>query len=199
MLLSLGLGLQVLKAQAPPSDAAALPAPPKRGLMLAPLLDGPKVYSEITGAKKTVLVPAFVDTIGARIYGSQEWSSLGMTWEEYVREAMTHADALIEAIRPEIVRSPSGVAEYAILQSDDPYLTSTVFSKKFLPKFSEIFGRELQVVPLARGRVYVFPAQGRPISEYGLAEEYANLLVPLTLEVFQVTRDGAKVIGEIAR
>lgn len=205
LVLALVMAFSVLAQEPPPpavsaaAPVSALPTPPARGLLLAPLLDGPKVYSEITGAKKTVLVPAYQDTIGTRIYSAKAWGELGVKWEDYVREAMVHADALIEAIQPEIVRNPSGVAEYAILQSEDPYLTSVLFSKKFLAKFSDTFGKELQVVPLARGRIYVFPALGRPISEYGLADEFANQLVPLTLEVFLITRDGAKVIGEIER
>lgn len=172
---------------------------PARGLLLEVLVAGPKVYSEISGAKKTVLAPAYQDTIGTRVYTAKSWAALAVPWDDFVREAMVHADALIEKIQPEVVRNSAGVAEYAILQSDDPYLTSTLFSKKFLPKFTEIFGKELHVVPLTRGRIYVFPAQGRPLSEFGIAEEYANLLVPLTLEVFQITKDGPKVIGEIIR
>ena len=62
-------------------------------------------------------------------------------------------------------------------------------------------GDSLHVMLIDRHIVYIFPANGMPITDYGsaLVDEYRKARLPISLEVFLVDDYGFRVIGELER
>ena len=91
--------------------------------------------------------------------------------------------------------------DYALVLSDDPFLSSILFSRKLLPYFEAKLGKRLRVAVPDRTTLYVFPADGGKLEGYGpaLVEKFEEARYPVTLEVFLVDETGVRVIGELER
>ena len=75
----------------------------------------------------------------------------------------------MEIIEPMVVKDERGVVKYAYIKDKDPFLTSIIFSKKLIKKFRSSLGDSLHVMLIDRHIVYLFPANGMPITDYGPA------------------------------
>jgi len=71
--------------------------------------------------------------------------------------AMAIADQIVTSLNVEWERDENGVILYGEVRSDDPFLGSAMFSKRFLEKFRAALGPELLVVVPEQGRMYLFP------------------------------------------
>jgi len=175
--------------------------PVRRGLVFEGKAENPKVFSSIDGAKSTMLVPAYEWEYGVRLFTKESWNELGVEWNAYLAQAVALADSVVEKLEPEWVRDPRGVINYAILKSDDPFLSSVLISKKLQPLFKDKLGENIHVVIPDRKTLYLFPAEGGKLSGFGpaIVEKFKKSRNPVSVEVFLLNSEGYKVIGELGK
>lgn len=159
----------------------------------------PEVFTRVQGAKKSVMVPVHEWDYGVKLFTAQEWKARAFEKGEFRRTAEKVADAVMEKVEPEFIRDSREVVLYAVIRSEDPFLSSILLSKKFLLKFKKNMGEAVRVVIVDRHEMYVFPDSGGKLNEYAdvLAEQYRATRQPVSLEIFQVSDKGFKIIGSI--
>ncbi len=189
-------------AEAAGSDAEAENKADKKdrvGLVIESTSSAAKVYTAIPGAKATVLAAAHEWQYGLRLFTDTEWRERAYDLETFYKEAEKTADAVAEAMQPRLMRDSREVVEYALIESEDVFLSSALTSKLFLPRFTESMGTELRVIVVDRHILYVFPAVGGKLEAYApaIADIYRTTQFPGSLEIFQVTGKGYKVLGSI--
>ena len=172
------------------------------GILLVSKVSSPKVYAPVEGARQTVLAPAYADKYGVRLYSKEKWQADGLAWDGFYRAAVKRADELVDSLELQFKRDPRGVLDYALVESESPWLSSVLLSRRFLPRFEREFGERLHVVVVGRHRLYVFPADGGKLEIYSpaLADLYHDdslVRHPVSLEVFLVEKGGFRVIGSI--
>jgi hypothetical protein len=147
------------------------------------------------------LAPAYEWEYGVRVFSKSKWQAQKYDWNDYLSEAAKIADTLVDAIEPKFYRDSRGVIEYAEITHKDPFLSSIVISKRFLPRFEREFGNRIQVIILGRNRLFLFPADGGKLETYGpsLANAYRETEFQVSLEIFLVDESGFRVVGEIER
>ncbi|MEM1443740.1 MAG: hypothetical protein AAGF67_15450, partial [Verrucomicrobiota bacterium] len=147
------------------------------------------------------MVPFYEWDYGVRAFSEEEWNKREMSWERVLEITESLADALVESVKPEFIRDERGVVLYAIFADKDPFLTSAVFSKKFRTIFEEKMGKSIYLVMVDRHVIYVFPAVGGSLEEFGpaIVNEFSTTSLPVSLEVFFLNDDGLRVIGELSR
>lgn len=161
----------------------------------------PEVFTRVKGAKESVMVPAYEWDYGVRLFTAEKWRERGFGKGEFERLAEELADEVMDGVTPEFVRDAHDVVVYAVIRGEDPFLSSILLSENFLPTFKKTMGETVRVVILDRQVIYVFPGLGGKLDGYGsaLAEEYQATRQPVSLEIFQVSNKGFKVIGTIER
>ena len=172
------------------------------GLMFVSKASSPKVYAPVEGAKRTVLAPAANEKYGPRLFSKEAWADRGLAWDDLYRDVVKRADAIVDAIEPDFRRDSRGVIDYALVESENPWLTTAVLSERFLPRFEREFGERLHVILIDRHRFFVFPADGGELASYApaLADLYHDETVirhPVSLEIFLIDKEGFRVVGEI--
>lgn len=169
------------------------------GLVIESTSSAAKVYTAIPGAKKTVLAAAHEWQYGLRLFSDTEWRKRAYDLESFYEEAEKTADEVVEAMVPKLMRDSREVVEYALIESDDVFLSSALTSKRFLSRFKESLGSELRVIVVDRHILYVFPAVGGKLEAYApaIADIYRTTQFPGSLEIFQVNEKGYRVLGSI--
>jgi len=206
--LRLGRGIFLAGALLGTSEAAAGEKPPtkeldakkmRHGIIFETLAMHPEVFTRVEGAKKTLMVPVQEWDYGVRLFSAKEWKKQAFDNAAYRRDAEAVADGVIATVKPELVRDSRGVVLYALIRGEDPFLSSILLSSKFLPLFKKSLGDSVRVVLVDRQLIYVFPVAGGKLDEFGaaLAEQYQETKQPVSLEIFEVTDKGFKVIGSI--
>ncbi len=176
--------------------------PAKRvGIILEGSFESPDVFKLAKDSKLTHVVPFYEWDYGVRPFDEAYWTKNQFTWERILAIGKRVADDLLEVLEPDLVRDERGVVEYAIIHDKDPFLTSILLSDKLLKKFEDTLGDRLLVVCIDRHLVYLFPAAGGKIDDFGpaLVDEFRQTRLPVSLEVFLVDADGYRVIGELQR
>jgi len=153
------------------------------------------------GAKKTQYVASYEWDYGVRSFSEKLWTERGFDWDKFMPVAMKLADSLAESIEPQLVRDHRDVVEYALFSHEDPFLSSMVLSPIFYEKLKGTLGDELRVLIIDRHRIYVFPATGGTLEEYGeaLVGDFIDTNLPVSLEVFSLNANGLEVMGELER
>jgi len=206
LLFAVGMGL--LLAGVPPSfpeKASAEEKPVARkmrtGIIFETRTMDPEVFTRVEGAKEIVMVAVQEWDYGVKLFTAKEWRKQAYDNAIFRQHAEMVADAVMETVKPDYVRDSRGVILYALIQGEDPFLSSILLSSKFLPTFKKNLGDSVRVVILDRHVIYVFPESGGGLDEFGtaLVELYQATKQPVSLEVFQVNSKGFKVIGSIER
>jgi hypothetical protein len=140
-------------------------------------------------------------SFGVRPFTKKTWEERGLEWDTFFPVAQQVADAVAAKLKPKLVRDHRGIALYAIIADEDPFLTSAILSPKLLERFKESLGDRIHVLLLERNRIYLFPATGGTLEEFGpaLVEEYRQAQFPVSLEIFLLDREGFRVVGELER
>ncbi len=161
----------------------------------------PEVFTRVQGGKKSVMVPVHEWDYGVKLFTALEWKERAFEQGEFRRTAEKVADAVMGKVQVEFIRDAREVVLYAVIRSEDPFLSSILLSKKFLPKFKKNMGEVVRVVIVDRHEIYVFPDSGGKLNEYAhvLAEQYRATRQPVSLEIFQVSGKGFKIIGSIGQ
>jgi hypothetical protein len=136
-----------------------------------------------------------------RPFTKKTWDERGLEWETFLPVAQEVADTVAAKIQPKLVRDHRGIVLYAIIADEDPFLTSAILSPKLLERFKESLGDRIHVLLLERNRIYLFPATGGTLEEFGpaLVEEYRQAQFPVSLEIFLLDQEGFRVVGELER
>ncbi len=171
------------------------------GLLFEGAFEKADIETKVEGAKKTKLAAAYTWRYGVRLFTDQSWQESGMQWEAFAARAGATADELAKSIEPKYIRDHRGVIAYAIVAGESPFHTSAITSPHFVGQFGETLGDRLHVVVIDRQVLYVFPASGGNLTDFGpaLVGIYEKTPLPVSLEVFEVTASGYRVIGEIER
>lgn len=194
----------------------ALALAPSRGLAEQPAPDAPArrvgvifggaferfdVVGPLEGAKKTKMAAHYEWDFGVRPFTEATWKERGMEWDRFFAIAGTVADEIAARIEPKLVRDHRGVVLYAIVADEDPFLTGAILSPKLGERFRETLGDRIHAVLLERNRIYLFPATGGALAEFGpsLVEQYRRARFPVSLEIFLLDREGPRVVGELSR
>lgn len=173
------------------------------GLVLMSKSANPEVFAPLKQAESTVLAPAYLWKYGIlRPFKRAEWEARGETWDTFFAAAVKRADALVDSLEPQFRRDARGVVDYALVESDSPWLSTVLLSKKLLPRFAREFGQRLHVIVADQKRFYVFPADGGKLDRFGesLADVFYDETLtknPVSLEVFLVDQVGFRAIGKI--
>lgn len=172
------------------------------GLLFVSKASSPKVYAPVEGAKTTVLAPASNEKYGPRLFSKEAWAEKGLAWNDFYRGVVKRADGIVDAIEPDFRRDSRGVIDYALIESENPWLSTAVLSERFLPRFEREFGERLHVILIDRHRIFVFPVDGGKLASYApaLADLYHDETVirhPVSLEIFLIDKEGFRVVGEI--
>lgn len=174
--------------------------PAKRmGIIIGGAFEGAEVTQTPSGAQKTLLIASYEWDYGVRPFTEKIWSERNLDWAKFLPAAEKVADAILEEVEPEFARDSRGIIEYVILHSDDPFLSSVLISPKLTEKFSESLGERIQAVVVDRQMIYLFPATGGKLQEFGksLVDAFKQSKLPVSLEVFLIDDSGARVVGEL--
>ncbi len=177
-------------------------APARRlGVIFEGSFEKAEITTPIEGARKTQLTAYYEWDFGVRPFTAATWRERALDWGKLLPAALAVADKLVDRLEPELVRDSRGIILYAILKGKDPFLTSVMLSPKLLEKFRETLGDRLHVVLVDRHRLYLFPATGGRLADYGpaLVTEFRRAKLPVSLEIFLLDEDGFEVIGEVER
>ena len=109
----------------------------RKGIIFETQSIDPEVFTRVAGAKKTVMVAVHEWDYGVKLFTAKEWRKRAYDNAEFRRNAEEVADAVMEAVKPELVRDSREVILYAMIRGDDPFLSSILLSSKFLPKFKK--------------------------------------------------------------
>lgn len=200
-LLALALALIASPLFAQETDKPA-EAPARRiGIIFGGAFEALDITGPIEGAKSTKMAAQYEWSFGVRPFTKKTWEERGLQWETFFPIAREVADAVATKLEPRLVRDHRGIVLYAIIADEDPFLTSAILSPKLHERFKESLGDRILVVLLERNRIYLFPATGGTLEEFGpsLVEQYRQAQFPVSLEIFLLDRDGFRVVGELER
>jgi len=180
------------------SDAATDPLE-AIGVLLEPRFAAPDIHHEIRGARETVLIPARRTAYGIDSFTEERWGREGLDWPEVLSAGMKRANELEEAMEIDWFRDDRRVIQYARVRSEDPFLSSVIFSPGFLDHFREKLGHQVLVVVPDRSSLFVFPRFGPFLDEFGpaLVRRYREAVFKVSLEVFLISEDGPRAVGRI--
>ncbi|MDF1659485.1 MAG: hypothetical protein P1U58_17850 [Verrucomicrobiales bacterium] len=171
------------------------------GIIFEGSFESPDISKKPQGAESTLMVPFYEWDYGVRSFSTEEWEKRELTWERALELSRNLGDKIIEEVEPKFIRNDRDVVQYAILAAKDPFLATSALSDHFRGKFEETMGNSLYLVFIDRYVIYVFPAVGGALEDYGpsLVDEFRTTALPISLEVFFLNDDGLRVIGELSR
>ncbi|HEX4086479.1 MAG TPA: hypothetical protein VHY22_16315 [Chthoniobacteraceae bacterium] len=165
-------------------------------ILIEPAFMHPEISFPISGAKRTVLVPGYLDADGQpKYFTKKDWDAQKLTWDDF--QAKASANVTDKKISGQLVRDEKKVVLYAALTSDSPLTATMVLAPDFLKKFKDIFGPKVLVAIPNRFTVYVFPSLASDYRNYApmVIRAYQNSAYPVSLEVFEISDRGIKAIG----
>lgn len=144
-----------------------------------------------------MLVPGRLEQGELKAFTAAEWEALGVPWEEFLQRARTNAAPELATLKPQYVRDRKKVIDHAVIQSEEPIVSSAVLAPKFLALFQETLGPKVLVVIPNRFTAYVFPHLVSSYRDYasGVFEDYRATAHPVSVEVFELSDAGLKAIG----
>jgi hypothetical protein len=185
-----------------PAQEGEKEAPVRRtGVIFQGSFEGADITLPIENARKTGLAACYEWDFGVRQFTDATWKERGLTEETLLTLSQKVADTIAGRIEAEYVRDARGVILYATISDKDPFLTSVLLSPKLLERFRETLGDRIHIILLDRQMLYLFPATGGKLAEYGpsLVEEFRSTRFPVSLEVFLLDEAGFRVVGELER
>jgi hypothetical protein len=183
-------------------ETAAPEAAARRvGVIFGGAFESFDIVGPLDGAKRTKMAAHYEWDFGVRPFSEEVWKQRGMDWARFFAAAKALADEIAARVKPKLVRDHRGVVLYAVVADEDPFLTGAVLSPKLRERFRETLGDRIHAVLLERNRLYLFPATGGALADFGpsLVEEYRRARFPVSLEILLLDHDGIRVVGELAR
>ncbi len=202
-LLALVVGLVLAVPSLGAQEAAKTGDAPARriGIIFGGAFEALDITGPIEGAKTTKMAAHYEWSFGVRPFTEKTWKERRLDWETFFPVAQQVADAVAVNLDAKLVRDHRGIVLYAIIADEDPFLTSAILSPKLLERFEESLGDRIHALLLERNRIYLFPATGGSLADFGpaLVEQYRQSQFPVSLEIFLLDRGGFRVVGELER
>lgn len=178
-----------------------LPAPSDWWLLLEPKFMKPPVSVAIPGSVRTVLAAGVRDGRSLEPIDAERFGKLDVNWKSFAARAIENAAEFLGTLQPEFTRDSEHVIEYATLRSERPLVASTVLAPGFRAMFEKTLGPKFLVAIPNRYLVYAFPKIASRFQEYGpmVIDAYDATPYPVSLEVFEVDREGFRGIGVYER
>ena len=156
------------------------------------------VTFSIANATRTVIAPVQLSGDGQGDFSyptRKEFETTGLDQASIAANGL--ADADLAQVKQRFVRNRKNVIVYAELRADRPIIGSAVLARKFAERFRDTLGEALLVAVPNRFTAFVFPALGNEYQQYApmIIEAYRASPFPVSLEVFNVTKDGWKAMG----
>lgn len=169
--------------------AGAEPAP--WHLLVEPSFMPHEAAWPIPGTRSTVLVPTRLKDGELLPLQRDEVIPLGVTREKILRDARANASKVLARLTPRYVRDANKVIQYAVLESDDPLLTSAVLAPEFSQRFAKTLGENPIFAIPNHSRIFVFPRLApAPLNIPDLLfVEYQSTPYPVSRDLF-VQRKG---------
>jgi hypothetical protein len=178
------------------------PARPAKGtplLLIEPRSMRPDVSVMVPGARDTVFSAAYQGALGARHYSRDGFGKAYPDgWKVFFEGAKTAAAEHLKSLKPKMVRGRNKVIEYALLQSDHVLTPTVILAPEFASMFAETLGDQLLIAIPDRSTVIVFPklAGGLQKNREGLSDLFEDAVFPVSGEVFELTKDGIRAVGD---
>lgn len=191
----LALGLGVLLGAFAGAEEPAAEA--KWRVLLEPKSMRRDVVWEIPGAQRTAFAPVVVDREEYLPPPRKVVAPFGDIWSEVREQAARAAAADLATLTPRYTRNRKDVIQYAELRSDRPLVASAVLAPKFLALFADTLGEKVLLVVPSRFQAFVFPALASNYQDYWpmVFEAYRATPWPVSVEVFEVSREGLRAVG----
>lgn len=176
------------------ADLAAL----EHFLLIEPRNLRGEVFVLPEGARRTVFSAARKGRLGPRHFSREEFkAAFPDGWKQFYKQGVEAAAKHLESLKPKFVRDSQKVIEYAIMESDHPLTATTILAPKFRAKFTETLGEELLIAIPNRTTILVFPKLASKMPEFYdlLADLHQDAVYPASGEVFELSRDGIRVVG----
>ncbi|MGI9244872.1 MAG: hypothetical protein ACR2RV_28980 [Verrucomicrobiales bacterium] len=158
----------------------------------------PDVFVLVPGARR-VGFSLFRETeIGLEAYTRSELRERNLDWPTCFTKGCEAATRVLQTLEPKFYRDGQKTILYAHLNSENQLTASVFISPKFLDLFKNSLGKELYVAVPDRSNVFVFPKLSTSIEAIApkMAVLYKEALYPVSREVFEISRDGIRVIGK---
>tara|TARA_R110002096_G_scaffold91625_3_gene207247 strand:- start:2093 stop:2689 length:597 start_codon:yes stop_codon:yes gene_type:complete len=171
------------------------------GVLLEPSFAAPKIAHPVNGAKSTVLVPALNTKYGLDRYTEEEWNAQKLGWPDVFPKAMKLADSLAKKIEPRWVRDRRGVILYGVIEDRDPFVSSVIFSEALHERMKSVLGKEFLALVPDRNIIFLFPKFGGNLEDYSVSivEQYRRAPIKVSLEIFEISGNGCKVVGALGQ
>lgn len=158
----------------------------------------PDVFVLIPGAKRIGLTLFRKSDDGLVPYTREELRYSGITWYQCLLQGRKAATEHLKTLKHEIKRDHRKIIQYARFTSDSPLTASILLSPELLKRFEDTLGKELYVTIPDRNNVFVFPKLSESIKAVApkMAHLYKEALYPVSREVFELSKDGIRVIGK---
>ena len=173
------------------------PAEFKWRILLEPKSMRREVVWEIEGGQRTVLAPVVMDGEEYLYPPRKIMERFQVDPAEIRARAAPAAAADLATLKPRYERDRKQVIQYAELRSERPIVASAVLAPKFLEMFKDTLGEKVLLVVPNRFMAYVFPALASNYQDYYpmVLEAYRATAWPISVEVFEVSKEGIRAIG----
>ena len=170
-------------------------APEQWHVLIEPKFLRPEVSSPIPSAERTVLVAGYLVGDEPVYFTKKQFDGLNVTFEKFMEKSL--ANATSKKVKAEFVRNSKKVIEYVKLSSDSPLTATSVLSPDFLKTFADILGPKILVAIPNRYTIYAFPSLTTDYKDYApmILNAYRESAHPVSMEVFEVSRNGMKAVG----
>ncbi len=180
-----------------PGWAEEKQAESKWRLILEPMSMRREIVAEIPNAQRTVFAPVVADGDDYLFPSRAILERFNVNFSHIQELAEPAARADLAALTPRSERSRQQVIEYAELRSARPIVAGAVLAPNFLDLFKDTLGEKVLLVVPNRFTAYVFPALASRYQDYWpmVFEAYRATAWPVSVEVFEVSRDGLRAVG----
>ncbi len=172
-------------------------------LLIEPRFMRNKAAKPVKDSQKTDIVAARISTFGPEVLQPEDFKELGLEWDAFAAKAAATATSHFKSLKTKIriFRDSRGIAEYAVLETnDDPLVASSVFSPEFLQFFKKSFGDRFLVAIPDRTTIFVFPRGMDTFKEFGpdITNRYLSATYPCSLELLELDKTGLRAIGSFS-
>lgn len=166
-------------------------------MLIEPQYMRPEITRKIPGSDRTIIAPAIYENGELKYLTRADRVRYNISLTRLEEVARKKAAEELAKLKPVYVKDDEGVIHYAILDSESPFVASTVLCPEFGELFADTLGPDLLVAIPCRFRVYVFPTLPgayEAMTDYVLGDFHASTY-PVSPELFEWKNGSVKAIG----
>jgi hypothetical protein len=158
----------------------------------------PDVFVLVPGARRVGFSLFRETSLGLEPYSRSELRDRQLSWAACFLKGREAATRQLQTLEPKFFRNELKVIQYAQFSSESQLTASIFISPEFMKRFENSLGKELYVAIPDRSNVFVFPKLSNSIEALApkMAVLYKEALYPVCREVFELSKDGIRVVGK---